>query len=155
MFRQAEMPCEQAVQRRDWSILITIAVLAVACVLFFWRQNSGGSMGGEMSLPKLLWLNYALIAWFIVPFGFWRSPRLAPALRRIHGSHLTLFLARGIAELWLLYVMHAWIPPYGIAHDLVAIAWITLLLVRARNGLKGPLASGDRAALRFLTSIRL
>ena len=133
-----------------------LALVVSASLVFYYRQNHAGHIGGAMSLPKLLWLDYALIAWFVVPFFLWRSPRVAPALRRIYGAHLLGFTVRGAAELWLLYVAHGWIPPYGIGHDLFAIVLITVLLRRARGELSAikddPV---DRAALRFLTSIRL
>ena len=126
--------------------------------VFYYRQNHAGQIGGLVSLPKLLWLDYALVAWFVLPFCFWSSPRVLPALRRIYGVHFVVFAVRGIAELWLLYAAHAWIPPYGISHDIFVIAMISVLLWRARGELveaKVPDDPVNRAALRFLTSIRL
>src|SRR5262249_57640640 len=72
-----------------------------------------------------------------------------------YGAHLAGFAARGAIELWLLYGRHAWIPPYGIAHDLLTITLITVLLRRAARSLPEAPDPVNRAALRFLTSIRL
>jgi hypothetical protein len=141
--------------RRSLGVLRPFAVLAVLSLLFYARQNFSGQLGGRMSLAKLLWLDYALAAWFVLPFTLWRSPRVAPALRRVYGAHLFSFAARGAAELWMLYVTISWLPPYGIAHDLFTIGLITLLLRLARGQLTGLNNRANRSARGFLTSIRL
>jgi hypothetical protein len=124
-------------------------------IAFFRRgQNKGANLGGEISLPKALWLNYALDAWFLVPFAFWRARAVSPELRRIYQAHLALFAARGAAELWLLYGAHAWIPPYGIAHDALVIAIITYLLLLTPST-EALTSDEDRAARDFLNSIRV
>lgn len=132
-----------------------IAILAAISVVFYYRQNFAGQIGGRMSLAKLLWLDYALIAWLILPFFLWWSPRLMPALRWIYGIHGINFAVRGVIELWMLYVTIAWFPPYGITHDLFTIALITALLWFRREELRSLQDRTNRAALRFLTSIRL
>jgi hypothetical protein len=128
--------------------------LALASAWFYARQNGGTTLGGEISPPKLLWLDYALTAWFLVPFAFWRATGLAPWLRRIYGAHLASFTLRGLLELWLLYGVHAWIPPYGITHDLATILLITFLLRRPPADRRA-LSRADRVALGFLTSVRI
>src|SRR5262245_7893228 len=95
-------------------LAVPLIVLAAVSALFYYRQNWAGQVGGPISPAKILWLDYALIAWLMVPFALWRSPAVHPALRRIYGAHLAGFAARGAIELWLLYGRHAWIPPYGI-----------------------------------------
>lgn len=140
---------------RRLTLLLWIAALAVFSGWFYYRQNFTGQIGGAMSIAKLLWLDYAIIAWFFLPFSFYRSRALAPALRWIYGAHLITFVVRGAIELWLLYVTVAWIPPYGITHDLLVIALITGLLWHSREKLRRLDDSANRAALRFLTSIRV
>src|SRR5436309_13418500 len=98
----------------SWGLLGAIAALLAVSVIFYLRQNYAGQIGGRMSLPKLLWLDYALIAWFLLPVAFWRSPRIDPALRRIYSAHPPSFAARGPVELFMLYLAIAWKPPYGI-----------------------------------------
>lgn len=139
--------------RRSLLVPSVVAVLAVGMGFFWHGQNVAAHPGGEISLAKLLWLNYALVAWFLIPFAFWRAPMVSSELRRIHGTHLALFAARGLAELWLLYGVHAWIPPYGIGHDMIVIATITLLVFRLRE--QQFATDADRAARSFLTSIRV
>ncbi len=138
--------------RDGWLLLGLLAVLAAVCAAFYLRQNAGGQIGGRMSLPKILWLGYALAAWFLLPLYFWRSPRLPAALRRVYGWHLASFGTRGVLELWLLYGVHAWIPPYGIGHDVFHILLLTGLAARTPGKETHPEAAGAR---RFLTSIRL
>jgi hypothetical protein len=140
--------------RRGLALLGGVAALGAVSFLFYRRQRKAGQLGGPMSVAKLLWLDYALTAWFVVPFCFWRSPRIAPGLRRVYGAHLGGFAARGAAELWMLYVTRSWIPPYGIGHDLFAIGLISMFLPSVRAGLPEEVDPADRAALRFLTSVR-
>lgn len=141
--------------RRSSALLLWIATLAVISGWFYYRQNFAGQIGGEMSIAKLLWLDYAIIAWFFLPFFLCRSAVISPTLRWIYGAHLVTFVVRGLIELWLLYVTIAWIPPYGITHDLIVIALITGLLWRGRNELGQLDDAANRAAIRFLTSIRV
>jgi len=139
------------VPRRRLTLLYLLAALMLGALAFRHGQNVAGRIGGPISWPKLLWLTYALAGWFLVAFFFWRSDQIAPARRRAYGAHLLSFTVRGLVELWLIYVAVAWIPPYGIAHDLFDIALITVL-ARAAGP---PRSVSDRVAGRFLTSIRL
>ena len=137
--------------RRRLTLLYLLAALLLAALAFRHGQNVAGRIGGPISWPKLLWLTYALAGWFLVAFFFWRSDLIAPARRRAYGAHLLSFAFRGLAELWLIYVAVAWIPPYGIAHDLFDIALITFMA----RGAGPPRSAADGAARHFLTSIRL
>jgi hypothetical protein len=137
--------------RRRLTVLVVLGALAVAALAFRHGQNAGGRIGGPISWPKLLWLTYTLAAWGVVAFFFWRSPQVGRGLRRVFGLHLASFAVRALAELYLIYIAVAWIPPYGIGHDLLDIGLITW----ARRA-AGPARLGaDRVAARFLTSIRL
>src|SRR5262245_14337470 len=100
---------------RIW-LAVVLALLAAACVVFYRRQNAGLQVGGAISLPKMLWLSYALAAWFIVPFFLWRDARLVPAVRRVFGVFLLLLLARGAVQLPLMYVFQHWNPLYNIGY---------------------------------------
>lgn len=141
--------------RRSPALFAALAVLLAVSLHFYYRQNYAGQIGGPMSLAKLLWLDYALAAWFIVPFFFWRSARIAPALRHIYAAHLALFSLRAAVELWMLYLTISWKPPYGIAHDLLVIVVITALLSRTTEDQAARADAPNRAARRFLLSIRL
>jgi hypothetical protein len=137
--------------RRRLTLLLVLAALALLALSFRHGQNVAGHIGGPISWPKLAWLSYALAAWFVVAFFFWRSEKVAPARRRAFGLHLLSFAARGLTELWLIYGAVAWIPPYGIAHDVFDIGLITA----ASRGAGPPRSDADRAAARFLWSVRL
>jgi hypothetical protein len=140
-----------APSRRRPSLAVALAVLAMAALVFQHRQNVAGGIGGPISLPKLLWLTYALAAWFVLPYYFWRAGALSPGLRRVFGLHLSSFILRGAVELWLIFVLVAWIPPYGIAHDVFDI----LLITAALRAVPTAASAAERAARRFLTSIRI
>ena len=143
-----------ATQGRSLAFPGALIALATASLWFYYRQNFAGQIGGEMSVAKLLWLDYTLLAWFIVPFFVWRAPLITLPLRQIYGAHLANFMIRGAAELWMLYVSISWLPPYGIAHDVFSIGLITVLLWRTRWSVKTR-ESQNSAARRFLLSIRI
>ena len=112
---------------RSGSLLAVAAALVLFSTFFYWRQNYRGQIGGAMSITKLLWLDYAIFAWFIVPAFLIRSPHVSAEWRRLFTIHLINFGARAIIELILLYVFVAWSPVYGITHDIFSIALIAWL----------------------------
>ena len=140
---------------RNFGLLLAIGALVVISLWFYYRQNFAGQIGGKMSIAKLLWLDYAIVAWLILPFFLWRSSFIAPGLRWIYGCHLTVFATRAMIELWMLYVTISWIPPYGISQDIFSIALITGMIQWKHGELRRYDDQANRAALRFLTSIRL
>jgi hypothetical protein len=141
--------------RQSVSFSASVIALVAVSLWFYYRQNFAGQIGGAMSVAKLLWLDYALLAWFIVPFFVWRSPLIEPQLRGIYGAYLVNFLVRGVVELWMLYVTVSWLPPYGITHDLFSIGLITGLLLCRRAKLSQVPDGQNSAARRFLVSLRL
>ena len=126
---------------------VTAAVLAFAR-----KQNRGERVGGPISLPKTLWLNYTLLSWFVVPGALLRRDDLSPASRAALQAHLLSFVARGTAEMWLLYRTHSWRVAYGVGHDAFDLALITALL--RRGGDDDEETSGDGIARRHLDAIR-
>jgi hypothetical protein len=123
---------------------VTAAVFAFAR-----KQNRGDRVGGPISLPKTLWLNYTLISWFIVPAALLRRDDLSPGARAALQAHLMSFVARGSAEMWLLYRTHSWRVAYGVGHDALDLALITAALrLRGRGGV------ADGIARRHLDAIR-
>jgi hypothetical protein len=131
-----------------WGLAIALVVLASAGVAFHHWQNTAATIGGPISVPKTLWLVYALAAWFVLPPFLWRDPRLAPGVRRLFGVFWLLMMLRGVVELFLLFVVVHWDPVYGISHDLLCIVAILFL----RRGLAPPDVL-SRRALRFSGSV--
>jgi hypothetical protein len=135
-------------------LLYALLLVAAAAVVFYYRQNHAGQVGGPISVEKILWLHYAIVAWYVIPAGLLRHPALAPSLRVILGSFLASMLARGVIELWLIYVAFGWSPLYGIAHNLTNMALFAVLCRRHRAELAG-LRGFDVGVRRFVGSIRL
>jgi len=119
---------ERALSR---TALASLAVLVVATAAFYWVQNRFRPVGGEISVPKLLWLGYAIALWVVMPALLAADGRISPPLRQAFAVLLVLVLARGAAELWMLYVLLNWSPWYGIAHDLVCMTVLFVLALRA------------------------
>jgi hypothetical protein len=104
-----------------------LSVVAALALAFYHRQNSGEHLGGPISLPKTLWLAYAVAAWLVVPFFLWRDERLDARVRRLFGVYWWLWIVRGAVELVLLLGFQHWTPLYGISHDalcLLALFWL-------------------------------
>ena len=129
-------------------VLAALTALAAVSAGFYARQNAGAQIGGAISVPKILWLNYAIASWFILP-AFLRTYPLSSSLRSLFTVHLTNFSVRAIAELFLLYVTVSWSPVYGIVHDVFSIALITAMAkTPAVNAL-------ERTAIHITWSIRI
>jgi len=122
--------------------------LAAVATWFYLRQNAGLHVGGDISLPKMLWLTYALAAWFVVPPFLWADERLDRPVRRLFGALWVAMVGRGIAELILLYGFRHWSPSYGIAHDVFCLGLIGQMRRPVRStGVR------SRRAYRFSGSI--
>ena len=109
----------------------SLAVLVVATVAFYWAQNRFRPVGGEISVPKLLWLSYAIALWVAVPALLAADARISVRLRQAFAALVILVLVRGVAELWMLYISLDWSPWYGIAHDLTCVTLLVALALRA------------------------
>jgi len=94
-----------------------VAALAGTAILFYWLQNQYRPVGGDISWPKLFWLAYAILLWFILPALLAADRRLAPEWRKPFLVLALLMFARGVVEGWMLYVSLNWSPWYGIFHD--------------------------------------
>ena len=122
----------------------TAGGFAATTALFGWRQNRGGVVGGPISVPKILWLNFTLTVFFGLPAVLWRDAGLAGATRSLWGGLLLSFVLRGVVELYLIYVTIGWKCAYGIGHDLFQLALVLAL------GAAMPPAPGDERARGFL-----
>jgi hypothetical protein len=139
-----------ATTRPGPGLLVTLGLLGLAAVWFYHGQNAAGHVGGAISLPKIFWLNFALSAFFVMPAFIWRDQRLDPALRFIFAVQFLNWIIRGIAELWLMYGIHAWIPPYGMYHGMFTVALLCSLQYRKRRLLATATTPVDRNVKRFL-----
>ena len=137
------------------SLLYALAAVTALVTAFGVRQNVSPVIGGPISLPKLLWLNYALLGWFVVPWFLWRHQAVTRSARRIFASHLISLCTRSVVELWMLYVTVSWSPLYGITQDVFQIGLIAAFRAISR---RPPAPIEDRfnqAVRRFCTSIQL
>ena len=128
------------------SLLVALAITTG----FYFRQNAGLQVGGAISLPKMAWLAYALVAWFLLPFFLWRDQRIDKSIRRLFRLFWFFMMARGITEVVLIYLFGHWNPWYGITHDLASF----LLVIILRRGVRPSNAASQRA-LRFSGTLLL
>jgi hypothetical protein len=112
---------------------LAIAAVTAASFLFGWMQNTFHPVGGPISFAKILWLNLALLMFYVVPFWLWRDASIEPAARSIFGWVFAGFALRAPAELFIIYFTHLWRCEYGIAHDLFTLLLVTWLNWRWRK----------------------
>ncbi|WP_420127461.1 hypothetical protein [Longimicrobium sp.] len=131
--------------------LLAAAGVSALVYRFARKQNRGERVGGPISLPKSLWLNYTLLSWFVIPATLLRRQGLSPANRAALQAHLLSFTARGAAEMWMLYRTHSWRCAYGVGHDAVDLVMLSVMMhpsrAESREGVNG-------VARRHLDSIR-
>lgn len=111
-------------------------VLVSIAALFYFLQNAGHFSGGQIALPKLIWLAYAILFWFVLPALIVKDARVPRAWTRIYRVYLYNMMLRAAAELYMMYVSGNWSPRYGIAHDLFSIVLLLSLMHVYRHELK-------------------
>lgn len=144
-------PLPQVTLNHRWLLVASIAALSVASAIFAWRQNHLAVVGGPISMAKTLWLNYMLIAMYIVPFFLWREKTLSPTTRSLFGWLFASFALRAPLELWIIFFTRGWRCAYGITHDVLTVG----LLVFLRWKMSPDSARRDSAALRVLTLLQI
>ncbi|MCW2973672.1 MAG: hypothetical protein JWN72_1945 [Thermoleophilia bacterium] len=102
---------------------------------FAWNQNRHPEIGGPIHWSKVLWLNLAINVFVVLPGVWWRRSTASPAARHMLGVAFGSWVARGAAEMYLVYVVRRWKMRYGISHDAVAFAVLGTMLVRDRASL--------------------
>ncbi len=112
--------------------LSVLCFLPLSLIAFGWRffnkQNRGEWTGGPISVPKALWLAYTIHAWFFLPLLLLRWPTQS-ALNLTLWGHTLSWWSRGIIELSMIFKFYNWSPRYGITHDLLHVAGLTIGLV--------------------------
>ena len=127
-------------QLKRW--LLTWILLIISAVFFYWLQNSGQLEGGKIALPKLIWLVYAIVLWFLIPAFIVKDRQVLEPWRTIFRIFLINMLLRGIVELYLMYVTVSWSPYYGIFHDVFSIFLLVSLLLLLRGNIQKDLYFG-------------
>ena len=119
-------------------LLSVVLLMGLAALLFYVLQNSGRLEGGNIALPKLLWLSYAILFWYCLPVLIVLDARTAAVWRRIYVIFLVNMLLRATIELFMMYVTSSWNPYYGIGHDLFTIILLfTLAIVYQKQVQRG------------------
>ncbi len=127
-------------------LYLTIGILLATSLAFMARQNATHALGGHISLPKALWLDWTLTAFYVLPFFLWRTEALSLATKSLFGWLLLSFFLRGIGELIVIYATHDWRCIYGISHNALTLALAAFLFFR----LPPNLPAVDRRSLGFL-----
>jgi hypothetical protein len=135
-----------------WGVAVGAACVGVVSGWFYRRQRRG-ALGGQMSLAKGLWLNFAVTYWFVVCPLLALSQGFGQPWRFILWTHSAHWWARGVIELVMLYGTKSWRPRYGIAHDVLSLLWVcgcAWLCAPAAGVGDGPYAAVGAAAVAAL-----
>lgn len=106
-----------------------IATLGISAIAFYGIQNLNLLPGGNIAFCKLLWLLYAIIFWFVTPSCLAFDTRLARQDRTFMKLFAANMWARGLIELYMMYVSINWHPHYGIAHDLFSAGLVVAMII--------------------------
>jgi hypothetical protein len=60
---------------------LAIVLMGMATIFFMLLQNSSHAVGGHISLPKALWLDWTLTTFYVVPFFLWKNPAFSSSIR--------------------------------------------------------------------------
>jgi len=115
-------------------IAILVSVFTLSAGAFFWAQNWKEQRGGKISPAKLLWLLYAIILWFVLAPAIALDATVPSGFRILLGGFGLLMWARGVVELFMLYVTKNWRPPIGMAHNLLCILFLIVGLGFSLDG---------------------
>lgn len=126
-----------------------VAVCAAFGLAFAINQNVNAPVGGPIHPAKAVWLTIAIVAFIVLPGTWALRSHASRTMRRIIGVAWVLFLARGAAELVIIYASSAWRTWMGVGHDIVTAIGVTLAVIwfasRGRIDARGR----DRKALFF------
>jgi hypothetical protein len=133
----------------DTAVHLFTLVTLVLCVRFYRRQNVPGTLGGPICFSKALWLHYTLYTWFLfLPYVLWRWPDAVPGQRAVWMALTGSMWARGVIEIYMLYVSKNWTPVIGISHDVATI--VAMVIAWAYAGFT---PWGDPVGLLFTASL--
>lgn len=116
--------------------LIVFSTIGLTAIAFYFIQNTAQLTGGNIALPKLIWLAYAILFWFCLPFLFLTDKRLNSLWKTFFSIFLINMLLRAAIELFMMYITSNWSPYYGIAHDVFTIILLCTLLFMYRDKLQ-------------------
>jgi len=106
-----------------WFWLFSVLTCGIAFVLYY-RQNRPGKIGGPIALSKAIWLHYTLYTWFFfIPYAWFQygADTIPAGDRSVWLILAGSMWARGIIELYMLFVSKNWTPIIGISHDVLTL----------------------------------
>jgi hypothetical protein len=118
----------------------SLAMLAASLLFYVW-QNHFAAAGGQIALPKALWLGATVLFWLVLPPAVFCSQHVSGRLKAAYLLFWLPMLARALAEIVLMYGLNRWQYAYGIAHDLLSIAILLPAAWLCRRETPRPLAA--------------
>lgn len=110
-------------------LLVALGTIVVSALAFFPLQNAGVLPGGQVAPVKMAWLAYAILIWYLLPGLILFDARISPTVRLAVTVLLVSMLARGVVELYMMYVTANWHPWMGIGHNLLTFSLMLAVLV--------------------------
>ncbi len=131
------------------TLIIAILVFCFMGFYFYKTQNQNKLIGGAISIPKVIWLFFALFQYyffsvflFLLCFGTYLTPVITIAI--------TLFFLRLVTQIIFMYILKKWKPPIGISFNLLSFCIILSFLIYYMSGNILVWTAWDRISFLYL-----
>ncbi len=110
-------------------LFFVVFALLLSSLIFYFLQNAAFIVGGEIALPKLIWLTYAILFWYFIPILIVFDKRVSRPYYLAFVLFVINMSIRAVVELWMIYFTHSWHPYYGIAHDVFSAIVVAIMFI--------------------------
>lgn len=104
--------------------ILALLVYLLCCFWYYKKQNNTSSIGGPIAPAKIFWLGFASFQYFVLTlillFGIPESNTWFFLLKGMVG----LLFTRAILQSLLMFVVHKWSPPMGIAYNVFCMLFL-------------------------------
>ena len=105
-------------------------VMILVTAYYYHYQNSRDSIGGQISSPKAFWLGYASFNYFVFSVFLYLISENED-LKFILLVVILIFYFRAVVQWLMMFVLHIWLPLYGIIFSLFTVFIIIVLHIRS------------------------
>lgn len=101
------------------------------------NQNSQLTLGGEISIPKTIWLFAAIYTYFVcsIAIYFLTDPS---QLRKVLAFFICIMSVRAFLQSFLMFQSKVWIPTYGMIFNILSALILIIGLANSKSILTPP-----------------
>jgi len=112
-------------------LIILILLFSLVMTGYYRRQNMSQHMGGQISLPKTIWLGLALFYYFVFPAWWILNTSILSPILISPFIVLGFFLIRGVIQLILMYGTKNWSTKHGILFNCIGSVLFGICIIDA------------------------